>query len=80
MDIHSDANGQFELYVPTQAGYPTMLQLQAPGKQPMIFYVVMNPENYIGDNSSAGGSGGIIVGGGGGGGAISIGATGTNNP
>lgn len=80
VDIHSDANGQFELYVPTQAGYPTMLQLQAPGKQPMIFYVVMNPENYIGDNSSAGGSGGIIVGGGGGGGAISIGATGTNNP
>lgn len=61
---NSDANGNFELYVPTIPGFVKSVEFQAPGKKSVTYPLYMMLETpYMYEQSNSGGS----VGGGGGG-------------
>jgi hypothetical protein len=77
---NSDANGNFELYVPTKPGIVKWIEFQAPGKKAVTHPIFMMPETiYMYDLDT---SGGVNTGGGGGGsiGGGSGGAAGATNP
>lgn len=71
---NSDANGNFELYVPTIPGFVKSVEFQAPGKKSVTYPIFMMPEtHYMYEQSNSGGSVGVGgSGGGGGGGSVGI--------
>lgn len=81
VQIYSDINGDFELYVPTKPLVIKWIEFQAPGERAITYPILMSPEMTYIYEQGGGSDSGVNIGGGGGGGGVSPGgASGTTNP